>query len=62
MKMNLLNFYTILAFIGLILNIAAIVLYNNQGTVEVIAFCVLTGYALLFIGIRGIVNKFKSYM
>lgn len=62
MKMSLLNFYTILAVLGLVLNIVAIVLGNNQGTPEAMAFCVITGLIFLLIGVRGIAGKLKSYM
>lgn len=60
--MSLLNFYTMLAVLGLLLNIAAIVLYNSEGAVEFIAFCVIAGDIFLFFGIRGVIGKFKSYM
>ena len=60
--MNLLNFYIILTILGILLDILVIVLANNQGTTEQMAFSFILSILFLFIGIRGIANKFKKYM
>ncbi len=60
--MTLLNVYVILTVLGILLNILVLILGNNQGTTEQMAFCFVTGILFLIIGIRGIVVKFKSYM
>ncbi len=60
--MTLLNFYIILTVLGTLLHILVLILVNNQGTTEQMAFCFITGILFLIIGIRGLVVKFKSYM
>jgi hypothetical protein len=60
--MSLLQFYISLIVLGLLLDIAGIVLGNNGGTVEQLAFCFIVSVLLLIVGIRGVAGKLKAYM